>query len=100
MPVREWDAVTVMITPDLRGIMRRAAEREVRKYEVAWVVTGREILEVEVDQRDTQDRVVGDADRIERDVETVSLVDYFAEVVVGGLLVEGVDLGRRPIRQR
>ena len=53
-----------------------------------------EPLEVEVDQRDTQDRVVGDADRVERDVETVSLVDYFAEVVVGGLLVEGVDLGR------
>jgi hypothetical protein len=34
MPVREWSAVTVMITPDLFAIIRRAASRAVRKYEV------------------------------------------------------------------
>jgi hypothetical protein len=35
MPVREWSAVTVMITPDLFATIRRAARRAVRKYDLA-----------------------------------------------------------------
>ena len=34
-PFRAGSAVTVMITPDLFGIMCRAARRAVRKYDVA-----------------------------------------------------------------
>ena len=33
-PSREWVAVTVMITPDLLGTIRRAAKRAVRKYDL------------------------------------------------------------------
>ncbi len=32
--MREWNAVTVMITPDLFGTIRRAARRAVRKYDM------------------------------------------------------------------
>jgi hypothetical protein len=38
MPSREWVAVTVMMTPDSFGTIRRAARRAVRKYEVARVL--------------------------------------------------------------
>ena len=33
--MREWRVVTVMITPVDRGIIRRAASRAVKKYDVA-----------------------------------------------------------------
>ena len=35
------DAVTVMITPDRFAIIRRAARRAVRKYDLVWAVIGR-----------------------------------------------------------
>lgn len=40
MPVREWSVVTLMITPDLFGIMCLAARRPVRKYVVVYDAIG------------------------------------------------------------
>ena len=95
MPVREWSAVTVMITPDLFADHppgRQARGQEVRRR------VGRdrqgELLDVQLDQRHAQDLRVRDADRVERDVDAARLVDHGLQMLVHGLLVERVDLRR------
>jgi hypothetical protein len=44
--------------------------------------------------RHTQDDRVWDSDRVERDIDAARLVDHGLEMLVHGLLVESVDLGR------
>jgi hypothetical protein len=84
-----------MITPDLFGIMRLAARREVRKYDVG---IGRdregELLEIQLDQRHAQSLRIRDPDRVERDIDPTRRVDHRLQMPVHGLLVKSVDLRR------
>jgi hypothetical protein len=53
-----------------------------------------ELLDIQLGQRDTQNLRVRDADRVERDIDATRLIDHGLEMLVQGLLVESVDLGR------
>ena len=53
-----------------------------------------ELLDIQLDQRDTEKLRIGDADRVERDVDAARLVDHGLQMLVHRLLVERVDLRR------
>ena len=52
------------------------------------------MLDIQVDQRDTQDLRIRDADRVEGDVDAPRVVDHELEMPFHGLFVESIDLRR------
>ena len=84
-----------MITPDL--VRDHPPRGEARGQEVRRRVgrdRPRELLDVQLDQRDADDLRVRDADRVERDVDAARLLDHRLQVLVDRLLVERVDRRR------
>ena len=76
MPVREWSAVTVMITPNLfdHPPSRQAYGQEVR-HSVGRDRQG-ELLDIQLYQRHTQNLRIRDPNRVERDIDAARLFDH------------------------
>src|SRR5258708_24931019 len=53
-----------------------------------------ELLDIQLDQRDTQSLRIPDPGRVERDIDATRLVDHGLQMLVHGLLVKSVDLRR------
>jgi hypothetical protein len=82
-----------MITPDLFGIMRRAARRAGQEVRLA-ICRDRqgELPELQIGQRHTQNAGVRNADRIERDIDAPNPADHRLQMRIDGLLVQRIDV--------
>ena len=84
-----------MITPDLFGNHPPGSQARGQKVRpgVGCDRQG-ELLDIQLDQRHTQNLRIGDPDGVERDIDAARLIDHGLQMRVHSLLVESVDLRR------
>jgi hypothetical protein len=94
VPVLEGVAVTVMITSDRFGSIRRAAMRAVRKYDLVYAAIGRENCSTSSSTKGTRTFRIRDADRVEGNVDAARVVDHGRRTSTVAAMVESPhDLG-------